>query len=85
ERLSISGFGGLVGELMALAAELCGGRLVATLEGGYNLEVLPHCVLTTLRTLSADPAGLSDPFGPPPGQETDISELLGAAGRLHGL
>ncbi|MFZ1753521.1 MAG: histone deacetylase [Caldilineaceae bacterium] len=85
ERLSVTGYAALVEEVMGLAEELCGGRLVATLEGGYNLDVLPHCVLTTLRTLSEDPAGVSDPFGPAPGQEADISELLAAARRVHGL
>ena len=36
-------------ELMALADELCDGRLVCVLEGGYHLDVLAHSVLTTLR------------------------------------
>ena len=85
ERLSVTGYAALVEELMGLADELCEGKLVATLEGGYNLDVLPHCVLTSLRILSADPAGVSDPFGPPPGGETDVRELIGAAVRLHGL
>ncbi len=85
EQLSVAGYGVLVEELMGLADELCGGRLVATLEGGYNLDVLPHCVLTTLRALHRDPAGVSDPFGPAPGSETDISALLAAIKRLHRL
>lgn len=85
EGLSVTGYGALVEALMALADELCGGRLVATLEGGYNLDVLPHCVLTTLRALRNDPAGASDPFGPAPGRETDVSALLAAARRVHGV
>lgn len=85
ERLSVAGYGALVVELMGLAEELCGGRLVATLEGGYNLDVLPHCVLTSLRALSRDPAGVSDPFGPAPGWEVEVDDLLAAAGRLHGV
>jgi len=36
--VSLEGFAGLASELMALAAELCGGRLLLVLEGGYNLE-----------------------------------------------
>ncbi|MBI3957994.1 MAG: histone deacetylase [Chloroflexi bacterium] len=85
ERLSVAGYAALIGELMALADELCGGRLVGVLEGGYNLDVLPHCVLTTLRTLNADPAGVSDPFGPAPGRETDVRDLIAGACRLHGV
>ena len=42
--LSITGYMALVHELMALADELCGGRLVCVLEGGYNLQVLSHSV-----------------------------------------
>lgn len=83
ERLSVAGYAVLVQELMALADELCEGKLVATLEGGYNLEVLPHCVLTTLRTLSADPAGVSNPFGSAPGREADVSDLIATARRVH--
>jgi len=85
ERLSVTGYAALVTELIALAAELCEGKLVATLEGGYNLDVLPHCVLTTLRTLSGDPAGISDPFGPAPGGEADVIELIAAVRRIHGV
>ena len=40
--LSITGYMALVQELMVLADELCGGRLVCVLEGGYNLRVLSH-------------------------------------------
>ena len=31
-------------EIMKLAGECCGGRLLSFLEGGYNLEVLGRCV-----------------------------------------
>ncbi|MEY8843288.1 histone deacetylase family protein [Cribrihabitans sp. XS_ASV171] len=33
-------FAWLTGELCALAAEICGGRIVSTLEGGYDLNAL---------------------------------------------
>jgi acetoin utilization deacetylase AcuC-like enzyme len=86
EYLSISGYATLVRELMALADELCGGRLVCALEGGYNLDVLPHAVLTTLRLLLDSPQGPSDPFGLPIyGQERDVSELIARVHRLHRL
>jgi len=35
----------------ALAAELCKGRLVSTLEGGYSLKQLPGCVEAHVRAL----------------------------------
>ena len=50
--LTIHGYAGLVDRLLVLADELCGGRIVFTLEGGYHLEVLAHSVLNTLRQLS---------------------------------
>ncbi len=50
--LSIDGYMKLLDVVMALADELCNGKLVTVLEGGYHLDVLPHCVLSTLRKLS---------------------------------
>lgn len=86
EFLSISGYHMLIHELMALADELCDGRLVCALEGGYNLDVLAHAVLTTLRALTESEGGISDPFGlPTHGQERDITALLDRIRRLHGI
>ena len=85
ERLTVSGYGTLVNELLALADELCGGKIVFALEGGYNLEVLPHCILTTLRALSGDPRGPSDPFGQPNTHEKDVTGLLDRIRNLHHL
>ena len=86
EYVSIFGYAMLVRELMGLADELCHGRLVAALEGGYNLDVLAHAVLTTLRVLLDSPEGPSDPFGLPVyGQERDVSALLARIHRLHRL
>jgi acetoin utilization deacetylase AcuC-like enzyme len=84
-QLSIPGYAALVQEMMALADELCHGRLVTVLEGGYNLDVLAHSILTTYRVLSEDPRGVSDPFGPPRTEERDISTLIDRVQRLHGL
>jgi acetoin utilization deacetylase AcuC-like enzyme len=84
-QLSVTGYAALVEELLALADELCHGRLVAVLEGGYNLDVLSHAVLTTLRLLSGDERGVSDPFGPPRRPERDASSLIARVQSLHGL
>jgi len=48
-------FGALTVELRRLAAELCGGRVVFALEGGYNPEVLADCVEEVSRALLAAP------------------------------
>ncbi len=84
-QLSVTGYAALVQELLALADELCGGRLVAVLEGGYNLDVLSHAVLSTLRVLNGDERGVSDPFGPPRTAERDVSNLIQRVQNLHGL
>jgi acetoin utilization deacetylase AcuC-like enzyme len=46
---------------MELANELCGGRLVVTLEGGYSLEALPHCILGVLSQLTGVKMEVDDP------------------------
>ena len=83
--LSIGGYTDLVRETMALADELCGGRLVTALEGGYHLDVLAHCVLSSLRALSGSPDGVSDPFGPAPTTEQDLMPLLAQIKALHDI
>ena len=85
EALSITGYMALVQELLALADELCGGRLVCVLEGGYNLQVLSHSVLSTFRVLRGDPLEPSDPFGPPPSAGRDVSGLFNKLKLLHGI
>ena len=81
--LSITGFSRLMDTLLTLADELCQGRLVASLEGGYHLTVLSHAVLSTLRRLSGSQSGVSDPFGPAPGSARDVSKLLERLRVLH--
>ena len=64
-RLTVDGYVGLVGRLCALAQELCGGRLVALLEGGYNLGAVAASVVATCQVL-AGLAPIGDPLGAPP-------------------
>lgn len=82
-RLSITGYTNLMRELMALADELCDGRLVVQLEGGYHIGALSHSVLSAVRLLSHSHQGVSDPFGTAPGGERDISPLLTKLRKLH--
>lgn len=49
--LTADDFGKLMEMFFALAQESCHGRLVAVLEGGYDLESLPACVLSSLKAL----------------------------------
>ena len=50
--VTAAGFAYMTRILKGLAAELCGGRLLLTLEGGYNLEGLREGVLATLGELA---------------------------------
>lgn len=84
-QLSIAGYASLVDRLLALARELCQGRIVFTLEGGYHLEVLAHAVLTTLRQLDGRDDPLSDPLGPCPWDERDAAALLAQVRQVHGV
>lgn len=84
-KVSIEGYAAIMKSLMALADEVCDGRLVCTLEGGYDLNVLPHAVLSTLRVLSGDLRGISDPMGGAQEKERDVSVALAAIKRRHGL
>jgi acetoin utilization deacetylase AcuC-like enzyme len=83
--LSVTGYTALVQELLALADEVCGGRLIGVLEGGYHLEVLAHCVLSTLRVLTGSPNPVSDPFGPSPHGDRDVTTLINRLRNLHGM
>jgi acetoin utilization deacetylase AcuC-like enzyme len=62
--LTVPGFRALTDRAVALAGELCGGRLVGVLEGGYSLLHVPLANLAILEGLAGvEPAFLSDPVG----------------------
>jgi acetoin utilization deacetylase AcuC-like enzyme len=64
-RMSVTaeGFRELTGRALAVAAEVCGGRLVVALEGGYSLEQLPFCNLAIAERLAGiEPAFAVDPL-----------------------
>jgi acetoin utilization deacetylase AcuC-like enzyme len=67
-------------ELVRAADELCGGRLVAVLEGGYETAVLAHGVANLARALVGRD-GREDPFGAGAAGETDATLLLDAVVR----
>jgi acetoin utilization deacetylase AcuC-like enzyme len=84
-RLSCAGYAGLVAGLRDLAAELCGGRIVVALEGGYDLTALSWSVRNSLEALLGEPL-TADPVGPAPASTApDLTELVSAVKALHGL
>jgi acetoin utilization deacetylase AcuC-like enzyme len=62
--LTVAGFRALADRAVALAGQLCGGRLVAMLEGGYSLLHLPLANLAILEGLAGvAPSFAHDPVG----------------------
>ena len=84
-RLSLAGYWRLAKTVVALADRLCEGRLVVTLEGGYNLEVLSRGVADTCRALLGDDAPGPDPLGPSPWPERGADDVLRAVRQIHGV
>ncbi|HIP87402.1 MAG TPA: histone deacetylase [Anaerolineales bacterium] len=81
-RLTLTGYNRIARELVQMAQELCAGRILFTLEGGYNLDVLAHGVLNTLYALLGEKT-VSDPFGAPATGEPDISDLIEHIKEVH--
>jgi acetoin utilization deacetylase AcuC-like enzyme len=50
-KLTAKGYADLTRIVKAIAAEHCHGRIVSTLEGGYNLDALAECVEAHIRAL----------------------------------
>jgi len=74
--ITVPGFRALADRAVTLAEELCDGRLVAVLEGGYSLLHLPlanHAILEGLAGLP--PTFTSDPVG------VDVPVALGGGAR----
>ncbi len=83
-QLSLAGYAALADELVEMARQLCGGRILFVLEGGYHLDVLAYGVLNTFYALLGDPTRV-DPLGAARRGEPDITSLLQALKALHHL
>jgi len=64
-QLSVSGFAQMVQILKRLALELCQGRLILALEGGYHIPALARSIKATLEVLLGE-VEIDDPLGKPP-------------------
>jgi len=89
-RMSVTapGFRSLADAAVALAAEVCDGRLVTMLEGGYSLMHLPIANLGILEGLAGLPATFpDDPIGADvPRALRDVErDAVAAAAAVHGL
>lgn len=85
-QLSVGGYTAIARALKDLADELCEGRLVFTLEGGYHLEALAYSVLNSFAVLLGDPKWqLVDPLGPSPRSERSVDDILARVKQAHRL
>ena len=85
-QVSVTGFARMVKIIRGLADELCDGRLVLSLEGGYNLEALAASVKATFDVLLGK-TDIEDPLGQTQRRwdVPDITPLLKAIKELHSL
>jgi len=82
--VSVAGFAQMTRSLVGLADELCDGRLVLSLEGGYNLEALGAGVVASLRMLNGD-GGALDMQGSVDAKEPNIDGVIHMLKRSHPL
>jgi acetoin utilization deacetylase AcuC-like enzyme len=83
-QLSIQGYDYLNRELLKMADELTGGKIVFVLEGGYNLESLSHGVLNVASVLLGD-SQIVDPLGEAKSREAEIGNLIKQIKTTHSL
>ncbi len=85
-RLSIAGYGDILRRISELADEICDGRLVFLLEGGYDLRVLERGLATAgcVLTGASQPRDVLGP--PPPAPEPHAAQtVIAAVCELHNL
>jgi acetoin utilization deacetylase AcuC-like enzyme len=68
-RLSASGYGRLIADLVSFADAHCHGRIAIVLEGGYDLTAAGACSQAVCAALLGIP--FSDPIGPSPEHESE--------------
>ena len=83
-QLTLAGYDALARTLIALAEELCEGRIVFVMEGGYNVQALAHGWANVARALLGEEEGV-DPLGPATGEEVPIRRILERVKHIHKL
>lgn len=80
--LTLTGYARIVREILDMAEQVCQGRVLFILEGGYYFPALAHGVLNTLYALLGRDE-IVDPLGPAPEPGRDISQLLHSLRQRH--
>jgi acetoin utilization deacetylase AcuC-like enzyme len=82
-RVTSQGFGRLTRTVMEIADACCSGKVVMTLEGGYDLKGLGSSVKAVIREM----AGVSGPLPEPVltrSEEKAVERIVATAARVHG-
>lgn len=80
--VTAAGYEGIARRLAETAAELCGGRMVLVLEGGYRPEAVARAVELSIRAVLGEPPAEALPAER---VRPDVERLLSAVRHLHGL
>jgi acetoin utilization deacetylase AcuC-like enzyme len=80
--LSLAGYSIIAQQILVLANDVCDGRCVFVLEGGYHREALSFGVLNVLNVLDSRDE-VVDPLGLSPNSEPDIKPLIQRLRTLH--
>jgi acetoin utilization deacetylase AcuC-like enzyme len=83
-RLSVAGYQRLFELLCGAADQLCDGRIMAVLEGGYSLRALPACVQAAGHVL-AGIAPSPDPLGSQPSDPHRADAVIARLQEIHPL
>ena len=62
--LTSEGFRAMTRHILAIAADLCGGRIAFVHEGGYAASHVPYCGLAVIEALTGIGTGVEDPWLP---------------------
>jgi acetoin utilization deacetylase AcuC-like enzyme len=83
-RLTHPGYALLTRQLKQLADELCGGKIVFVMEGGYDVQALAHGMRNVAHVLLNED-NISDPYGAAPGHDPDAARLIDQLLEEHGF
>ncbi len=82
-QVSTTGFGSFADLVLAIANEQCGGRVILTLEGGYNLDALGDSVLAVFTSLLTGTGALTEGMVGPSAKVVQRVEDIRAVHRAY--
>ncbi|GAB5490224.1 MAG: histone deacetylase [Phototrophicaceae bacterium] len=83
-QLTHTGYAHITRELIQLAEELCGGKIVFLMEGGYDLQALAHGMRNVAHALLGEDE-ISDFYGEANGREPNVEPLIDDLLEIHNL